>query len=75
MNALADSLWAELISVVDALNWAVEIQRDLAERNADLPDGQKMKFRIGVNLDDVVEEDTWKLEAVRDEQSFAQATD
>ena len=44
-------------SVVDAVNCAVEIQRELAERNAELPDNRKMQFRIGVNLGDVIDED------------------
>jgi class 3 adenylate cyclase len=38
------------------VNCAVEIQRELAERNAELPVERKMEFRIGVNLGDVIEE-------------------
>jgi adenylate cyclase len=34
----------------------VEIQRELAERNAGLPYNRKMEFRIGVNVGDVVQE-------------------
>ena len=52
-----DNILAEFTSVVDAVNGAVEIQRELAERNAELPDNRKMAFRIGVNLGDVIEED------------------
>jgi TolB-like protein/class 3 adenylate cyclase len=52
-----DNILADFISVVDAVNCAVEIQRDLAERNAELPDTRKMQFRIGVNLGDVIDED------------------
>jgi len=51
-----DNLLAEFSSVVDAVNCAVEIQRELAERNAELPAERRMQFRIGVNLGDVVEE-------------------
>ena len=43
--------------MVDAVNCAVEIQRELAERNAELPYKRKMEFRIGVNLGDVIEEE------------------
>jgi len=39
------------------VNCAVEIQRDLAERNTELPYSRQMQFRIGVNLGDVIEED------------------
>ena len=52
-----DNLLAEFASVVDAVNCAVEIQRELAERNAKLPDERKMLFRIGINLGDVVDEE------------------
>jgi adenylate cyclase len=51
-----DNILAEFTSVVDAVNGAIEIQRELYERNADLPEDRKMLFRIGVNLGDVVEE-------------------
>jgi class 3 adenylate cyclase len=52
-----DNILADFTSVVDAVNCAVEIQRELAERNAELPDNRKMQFRIGVNLGDVIEEE------------------
>ena len=52
-----DNILTEFTSVVDAVNCAVEIQRDLAERNAELPYNRKMEFRIGVNLGDVIEEE------------------
>ena len=52
-----DNLLAEFTSVVDSVNCAVEIQRELAERNFELPEDRRMLFRIGVNLGDVVEED------------------
>jgi adenylate cyclase len=52
-----DNILADFISVVDAVNCAVEIQRELAERNAELPYNRKMAFRIGINLGDVIEEE------------------
>jgi adenylate cyclase len=52
-----DNILADFASVVDAVNCAVEIQQELAERNAELPENRKMQFRIGVNLGDVIEED------------------
>jgi adenylate cyclase len=48
---------AEFASVVDAVNCAVKIQLDLAERNAELSEDRLMRFRIGVNLGDVVEKE------------------
>ncbi len=57
VDSQGDNLLAEFVSVVDAVNAAVEIQRELAERNSELPHGRRMEFRIGINLGDVVEED------------------
>lgn len=49
-----DSLLAEFSSVVNAVECAVRIQRGLAERNAGLPEANRMLFRIGINLGDVL---------------------
>ncbi len=57
VNAPGDSILAEFASVQDAVTAAVEIQRELAERNAALPDDRRMLFRIGINLGDVVVEE------------------
>jgi adenylate cyclase len=56
VDATGDNLLAEFGSVVDAVDCAVEIQKELKVRNADLPENRRMEFRIGVNLGDVVEE-------------------
>ena len=48
VDTTGDNLMAEFTSVVDAVNCAVEIQRELAERNAELTYNRKMEFRIGV---------------------------
>jgi hypothetical protein len=52
-----DNLLAEFASVVDAVQCAVEIQRVLRAKNAELVENRQMEFRIGVNLGDVIEED------------------
>jgi adenylate cyclase len=57
VDSPGDNLLAEFGSVVDAVNCAVEIQRVLAKRNAELPPARQMEFRIGINLGDVVEEE------------------
>ena len=54
VNAPGDAILAEFASVVDAVGCVVEIQRELAERNAGLPANRRMEFRIGVNLGDVL---------------------
>ncbi len=49
-----DSVIAEFASPVEAVRCAVEIQRNLEKSNADLPKDSLMRFRIGVNLGDVM---------------------
>ncbi len=56
VDSPGDNLLAEFVSVVDAVESAVEIQKQLKERNAKLPGDRKMEFRIGINLGDVIEE-------------------
>jgi TolB-like protein len=57
VDAPGDNLLAEFASAVDAVTCAVRIQRELAERNAELSEKRKMHFRIGVNVGDVIEEE------------------
>jgi adenylate cyclase len=56
VDSPGDNLLAVFSSVTRAVNCAVEIQREMAERNEELPDDRKMEYRIGVNLGDVIEE-------------------
>jgi adenylate cyclase len=57
VDMVGDNIMAEFVSAVDAVNCAVKIQREFAELNVDVPFKRKMKFRIGVNVGDVVEEE------------------
>ncbi|MCZ6841777.1 MAG: adenylate/guanylate cyclase domain-containing protein [SAR324 cluster bacterium] len=54
VDAKGDAILAEFASVVDAVNSSVEIQRELAERNAEITDDRRMDFRIGINLGEVM---------------------
>ncbi len=56
VDAPGDNVLAEFGSVVDAVECAVEIQKDLKTRNAELQENRRMEFRIGVNLGDVIED-------------------
>lgn len=56
MDSPGDNILAEFGSGVDAVNCAVEVQRELAERNEELTADRKMEFRIGVNSGDVIQE-------------------
>jgi adenylate cyclase len=57
VDAKGDNVLAEFSSVVDAIQCAVEIQKELKVKNADLPEHRRMEFRIGVNLGDVIEKE------------------
>src|SRR5258706_9491655 len=56
VDSPGDNLLAEFASVVDAVRCAVEIQHALKEKNSELPDHRQMRFRIGINLGDVIVE-------------------
>ena len=55
-GSAGDSFVAEFASPVEAVRCAADIQRDLEGRNADLPEDRRMRFRIGINLGDVIVE-------------------
>ncbi|MGB3580790.1 MAG: adenylate/guanylate cyclase domain-containing protein [Roseiarcus sp.] len=46
----------EFRSVVDAVNCAIEVQRAMMERNAEVAPDKRIQFRVGVHVGDVVEE-------------------
>ncbi len=57
VDAPGDNLLAEFASAVDAVNCAVKIQNEIRKQNEHLPGDQQMRFRIGINLDDVIEKE------------------
>jgi adenylate cyclase len=57
VDAKGDNVLAEFPSVVDAIQCAVEVQKELKVKNGDLPEHRRMEFRIGINLGDVIEEE------------------
>jgi len=56
VDSPGDNVLAEFSSVVDALDCAVAMQKELKQKNEELPETRRMEFRIGVNLGDVVED-------------------
>jgi class 3 adenylate cyclase len=54
VHSAGDSVLAEFVSVVNAVQCAVEIQTKLKAENATLPAERRMEFRIGINLGDVI---------------------
>jgi class 3 adenylate cyclase len=53
-NTAGDSVLAEFASVLDAVRSAIEIQEALQRANEGEPEGRRMRFRIGVNVGDVM---------------------
>jgi len=54
VKTTGDGLLLEFPSVVEAVRCAVDVQRGMAERNADVPPGQRIEFRIGINVGDII---------------------
>ena len=57
LDSPGDNLLAEFISVVDAVQCAVAVQKEIKSRNDELPENRRMHFRIGINLGDVIQEE------------------
>ena len=54
VKLMGDGLLVEFASVVDAVRCAAEVQSQMAERNADLPENRRIEFRVGINLGDII---------------------
>jgi adenylate cyclase len=52
-----DGFLAEFSSVVDAVRCAVEVQRGMIDREPEVPDERRIRFRVGINLGDVIVEE------------------
>jgi TolB-like protein/class 3 adenylate cyclase len=57
VKTTGDGLLAEFASVVDAVRCAVEVQRGMVARNAEVPEDKRIEFRIGVHVGDIIIED------------------
>ena len=57
VKTTGDGMLAEFASVVDAVRCAAELQRAVIDREADMPEDRRIRFRIGINLGDVIVED------------------
>jgi class 3 adenylate cyclase/pimeloyl-ACP methyl ester carboxylesterase len=58
IDTAGDGILAEFPSVINATECAVEIQTVMATRNEGVPEARRMRFRIGINLGDVIHDDT-----------------
>ena len=56
VKTTGDGLLVEFGSVVDAVRCAVDVQREMAVRNAAVPADRRIEFRIGINLGDIIKD-------------------
>jgi adenylate cyclase len=56
VKTTGDGLLAEFASVIDAVRYAVAVQRAMAERNTDIPRAERIEFRIGIHQGDIIAE-------------------
>ena len=56
VHTQGDNMLAVFGSVLNAVRCAVQIQTELKAANSELPENQKMEFRIGINLGDIIED-------------------
>ncbi|HEY6383686.1 MAG TPA: adenylate/guanylate cyclase domain-containing protein, partial [Pseudolabrys sp.] len=54
VKTTGDGILVEFVSVVDAVRCAVDIQRSMADRNAEVPVDKRVQFRIGINVGDII---------------------
>jgi adenylate cyclase len=57
VKTTGDGLLAEFASVVDAVRCAAEVQRGMLDREPEIPDERRIRFRIGINIGDVIADD------------------
>jgi adenylate cyclase len=56
VKTTGDGMLVEFASVVDAVRCAAEIQRAMIDRDAEISDEQRIRFRVGINLGDIIVE-------------------
>jgi adenylate cyclase len=54
VKTTGDGMLVEFSSAVDAARCAVEVQREMAERNVDVPPDLRIEFRIGIHVGDII---------------------
>jgi adenylate cyclase len=58
VKTTGDGMLVEFASAVDAVRGAVEIQRGMAEQNGSVPQDQRIEFRIGIHVGDIIIDDS-----------------
>jgi adenylate cyclase len=57
VKTTGDGMLVEFVSVVDAVRCAVDIQRSMIDRNAKVPAENRVQFRVGINVGDIISDD------------------
>jgi len=57
VKTTGDGMLVEFVSVVDAVRYAVDVQRGMAERNANVASNRRIEFRIGINVGDIISDE------------------
>ena len=57
VKSTGDGFLIEIASVVDAVRCAVDVQREMAERNTAVAAERRIEFRIGINLGDIISDE------------------
>src|ERR1700738_3053618 len=57
VKTTGDGMLVEFASAVDAVRSAIEVQRSMAEQNAAVPQDQRIEFRIGIHVGDIIFDD------------------
>ncbi len=57
VKTTGDGMLVEFASAVDAVRCAIEVQRGMAEQNATLPQDERIDFRIGIHVGDIIIDD------------------
>jgi adenylate cyclase len=57
VKSMGDGLLVEFASAVDAVRCALDVQRAMAQRNADIGDDHRIEFRIGINVGDIISDE------------------
>jgi len=58
VKTTGDGMLVEFVSVVDAVRCAVDIQRAMVDRNVEVPSERRIQFRVGINVGDIIIDDT-----------------
>src|SRR5690349_21917910 len=57
VKTTGDGMLVEFVSVVDAVRCAVDVQRAMLERNAEVAPDRRIQFRVGINVGDIISDD------------------